>query len=185
MKRVGAPRVVVWASSRPPGVERCTISREASGWVLTGSLVRRFRAGPASISYGIETDLGWKTSAAHVEQFLRGERLTLELKARDSRWYLEGKEASELDGCTDIDLGASPVTNTLPIKRARPRIGSRLELTAAWVRFPRLTVEPLRQSYERVGEKLYVYRSASGFESEIEVDGFGLVRRYGDFWQAL
>lgn len=185
MRRGTAPRTVIWASSRPPGVERCTITRAASGWVLAGSLVRRFGAGPAAISYVIETDRGWKTRRVHVEQTIRGKDASLDLEAKGPMWYVEGKRDGRLDGCTDVDLGASPATNTLPIRRAKPEVGARIDLTVAWVRFPGLSVEPLRQSYERTEDRLYVYRSASGFESEIEVDASGMVRAYGDYWQAV
>lgn len=176
---------MVWAGSKPAGVERCVVSRTASGWLLEGSLVRRFRAGPAAVNYLVETDPGWATKGVHVEQVILGERRSLQIEVKESRWYVQGREDGRLRGCADVDLGASPATNTLPIRRTRPGVGSRVELTAAWVRFPALAVEPLRQSYERKGERLYVYRSASGFRSEIEVDAFGLVRRYGDYWQAL
>jgi hypothetical protein len=98
---------------------------------------------------------------------------------------VQGRERTTLQGCLDVDLEASPVTNTLPIKRTKLRVGSRVDLTAAWVRFPSLRVVPLRQSYERVGRRRYIYRSATGFKAEIAVDGFGLARRYGDFWHAL
>lgn len=147
--------------------------------------MRRFRGGPAAISYRVQTDLGWKTQRVQVEEFFRGGRQSLEIEAKRSKWYVRGTEERALEGCVDVDLGASPSTNTLPIKRVAPALGSRLDLKAAWVRFPSLEVEPLVQSYERVGKRLYLYRSASGFSSEIEVDGFGLVRRYGEYWQAL
>jgi hypothetical protein len=58
-----------------------------------------------------------------------------------------------------------------------------LDTTAAWVRFPTLRVQALRQSYERTAETRYIYRSP-GFKSEIEVDDFGLVKSYGDYWYA-
>lgn len=180
-----SPRTVVWASSNPPGVERCSVSRGPSGWVLEGHLVRHFKGGTAAISYRVDADPSWKTRGAHVEQYLGGDRRSVDLKAGRSGWYVQGNLVDGLKGCLDVDLGASPVTNTLPIKRARPKIGSRLDLTAAWVRFPDLVVAPLTQSYERVGERLFVYRSASGFSSEIEMDDFGLVRRYGEYWRAL
>lgn len=185
MRRQGTDRSVLWASANPPGVERCTVAKGSSGWVLKGDLVRRFKEGPAATSYTIEVDLAWRTKGAHVEQVLRGERRSVSLRTKGSKWYVHEKEDERLRGCLDIDLGASPVTNTLPIKRAKPKVGSTLELVVAWVRFPGLEVEPLRQSYERAGERRYVYRSATGFRSEIELDSFGLVRRYGDYWVAF
>ncbi len=177
-------RQVVWTSSDPPGVECCTVRRVESGWVLEGTVVRRAGKGPAVLTYAIETDLEWRTRNVAVEETLRGKR-SLEIEVRGSRWFVEGKEDRRFRGCLDVDLQASPVTNTLPIRRASPRVGSRVELTACWVRFPSLEVAPLRQSYERLGRRTYRYRSASGFTSEVEVDAFGLVRRYGEYWVAV
>ena len=185
MREGDTPRQVVWTSSKPPGVEFCTVRRRASGWVLGGSVVRRFKEGAAVITYVIETDPGWRTRKVTVEQVLDGRRRTLEMALRRSRWLVEGTEDSGLRGCIDVDLQASPVTNTLAIKRAALRVGSRVDLTAAWVKFPSLRVAPLRQSYERLGKRKYRYRSATGFMAEIEVDGFGLVARYGDYWLAV
>jgi len=185
MRRINPTHLAVWASSKPPGVERCTVSQRSSGWELEGDLVRKFKSGPAAISYRIETDRKWRTKEVELEQVLRGGRRSLRMEVKARKWYVRGKENRRLAGCVDVDVGASPVTNTLPIRRAKPRLGSKLELEVAWVRFPDLNVVPLRQSYERIGERQYIYRSASGFMSEIEVDDFGLVRRYGDYWQAL
>ena len=56
-------------------------------------------------------------------------------------------------------------------------------VTAAWVRFPELTVEPLPQEYLRLEERRYRYSSAGGrFVAELEVDEHGLVTTYGDIW---
>ena len=155
------------------------------GWVLEGHLARRFREGPARVSYLVETDRRWRTRKAIVEQVIHGDRCSLEVEVRGSMWYVSGRKDERLHGSVDVDLGASPVTNSLPINRVRLKVGEGVELTAAWVRFPDLEVMPLVQSYRRVGERTYSYRSSSGFSSKIEVDGFGLVRRYGDFWRAL
>jgi hypothetical protein len=57
------------------------------------------------------------------------------------------------------------------INHLRLPIGGRQEIIAAWVRFPRLTVEPARQSYERLSEGWYRYASFRQWLSTIvEVD---------------
>ena len=59
-------------------------------------------------------------------------------------------------------------------------------MTAAWVRFPELTVEPLTQCYERTGDRLYRYSSGGGaFTADIEVDELGLVVRYPPLWERV
>ena len=91
-----------------------------------------------------------------------------------------------LHGLIDVDLGFSPVTNTLPIRRLDPAIGEAVAVTAAWVRFPELTIEPLPQRYIRLAERRYRYESAGGaFVAEIEVDDLGLVTAYEGGWRRI
>jgi uncharacterized protein len=152
---------------------------------LEGTLVRRFKEGTAMVTYLIQTDSRWRTKSVSIEQVFQGRRSTVDLEVRGSKWLRKGKEVASVRGCKDVDLQASPVTNSLPIMRSHPKIGETVELTAAWVKFPSLKLVPLRQGYERTGSRTYRYRSAGGFTAELEVDKFGLVRRYGDYWTAL
>ena len=73
---------------------------------------------------------------------------------------MNGTPAKALKGCTDIDLGCSPSTNTLPIRRLRLAVGASSTIQAAWVLFPQLEVVKAAQTYTRLDE--YTYRYASG-----------------------
>jgi uncharacterized protein len=177
--RAGAfARRVVWKGASPPGVEFCEVRRNGSGWELTGTVARRPGGRLAVVSYLVETDASWRTSRAQVE-VSGGKTRRLSLETRGARWFSGGNEVRNLRGCTDVDLQVSPATNTLPIKRAAPKVGSKLTLMAAWVRFPSLTVQPLRQTYERVSPQRYVYRS-EGFSSEIVSTGSDWSRDTGN-----
>ncbi len=176
---------MLWTSANPPGVEACTVTGGPSGWVFEGKVVRRAGGTPVLLTYEIETDPGWRTKKVAIEEVFQGKKRSLRLSVEGSRWFVNGEGDPRLGGCLDVDLEASPVTNTLPIRRAGPRVGSRVDVTACWVRFPTLEVAPLRQSYERLGPRTYRYASATGFSAKVEVDGFGLVRRYGDYWLAV
>jgi hypothetical protein len=95
-------------------------------------------------------------------------------------------EPMALHGLTDVDLGITPATNTLPIRRLDPAIGESVAVTAAWVRFPELTVESLPQTYTRLAERRYRYESAGGaFVAAIEVDDLGLVIAYEGGWRRV
>ncbi len=185
MKGNETPREVVWASAKPPGVEYCTVRSGTHGWVLGGTIVRRLDGRAAVITYLIETDSRWKTKRVKVGQLLDGKASSLKIEVKGSRWFVQGREKKRLEGALDVDLEASPVTNTLPIRRTRMKVGSRVDLKVAWVRFPTLKVLPFQQGYERLTKSRYVYRSSTGFKAKIEVDGFGLVRRYGGYWRAV
>ncbi len=91
-----------------------------------------------------------------------------------------------IEGLVDVDLGFTPATNTLPIRRLTRAVGEAVDVTAAWVRFPELTVEPLPQRYVRLDERRYRYASSGGaFVAELEVDDLGLVVRYEGGWERV
>ena len=176
---------ILWKSNKPPGMEYCVVIKRKARWAITGELVRKAKEGPIAVKYEILTDLAWKTREVKVEEFFRGASRGIQLKVREGEWWVNGKKSPELTGCVDVDLEVSPATNTLAIRRARLKAGESADLTVVWVRFPSLAVIPFQQSYSRISNGMYVYRSSTGFTAELEVDEFGLVQRYGDFWKAL
>lgn len=90
----------------------------------------------------------------------------------------------ELDGTKDVDLGFTPATNTLPVRRLSLEAGATASVTAAWVKFPDLTMEVLPQRYTRLNAVHYRYESAGGtFVAELEMDELGIVVQYGNWWK--
>jgi hypothetical protein len=133
------------------------------------------------IEYRVFADGGGLTTAAHVRD-LRGfevRAVTLERDAKGN-WTVDGAVARGLKGCTDVDLGCSPSTNTLPIRRLRLAIGKAHTIQAAWVRFPELVVVKAAQTYTRLDEFTYRYASAT-YEAELTVDDDGLVAAYAEW----
>jgi uncharacterized protein len=103
----------------------------------------------------------------------------------DQRWRLNGIEQPIVAGCLDVDLSFTPATNFLAIRRLGLAIGQAADVTAAWLRFPELTLEPLAQRYARQGERHYRYESDGGnFVADLAVDEMGFVTQYPQLWQA-
>ena len=83
-----------------------------------------------------------------------------------------------------MDLGFSPSTNLLPIRRLRLGTGETAEVTAAWVEFPSFKVKPLKQSYSRFEQNTFHYESAGGrFQRDLVVNREGFVMRYPGLWE--
>lgn len=105
------------------------------------------------------------------------------------RWLADGRELESCRGALDVDLGVTPSTNTSAIRRLELTMGASAELTATWVRFPELSIEPLPQRYTRLGECTYRYESLRGgevvFQALLEVDGTGLVERYEGLFERI
>jgi len=116
------------------------------------------------------------------------ERPVLELLADgEGHWKGRGGEpAPELDGCIDVDISATPFTNTLPIRRLGLKPGEFEELTVTSIRIPELLVGPERQRYgcleAQTDGGLYRFEALpSGFTAELPVDAEGLVIDYPGF----
>lgn len=90
-----------------------------------------------------------------------------------------------MEDCRDVDLGISPSTNTLPIRRLRLGVGQEANLRVAWVRFPQLEVDAGVQRYKHIAKNRWRY-SSEGFTADLSVDDDGLVVTYGDdLWRQV
>ena len=177
----------LWRWLRGTGLERFELLREDAGWVLRGTILALGDRPSAEARYEVSCDPAWSTRRVDVTLFEAGVERSLRLSVEDGRWYESGRERDAVRGCLDVDLGWSPSTNTLPIRRLNLAVGeSSGPLTAAWVRFPELAIEPLPQEYRRLSERRYRYTSRGGaFTAEIDVDEHGVVVDYQGVWQRV
>ena len=161
--------------------EHCTLTQRDTGLSLVGTVLGAEDGAPVRIEYRVLTDADGMTTAAHVRDLRGFEQRTLTLE-RDAKgnWSVDGAKVRGLKGATDVDLGCSPSTNTLPIRRLHLGVGASKTIKAAWVRFPELTVVKADQTYTRLDE--FTYRYASGdFEAELTVDDENLVAAYAEW----
>lgn len=180
-------RTVVWRNVVANGAEHCTLWRTSEGWLLRGTAVAApDQKTPLLVEYEVHCDPTWRTHRVQVKTTMGAEvrDLSLTVKAHGA-WRLSGDERSDLGDCVDVDLGITPATNTLPIRRLDLPIGRSHDVTAAWIKFPDLTVTPLRQRYARLNENSYRYESGTGFSANILVDELGLAIDYAGGWKRL
>lgn len=156
-----------------PGVIRL------SGHILT-------TAGPAAIEYSIRCDGAWRTREVRIADTLTGRAVHL-LADGAGAWTTDrGDELTELAGAVDPDIAATPMTNTLPIRRLAPAVGESVEILTAYVAVPDLTVSPGPQRYTRLGERLYRFEALDrGFVCDIAVDRHGFVEDYPGLFARL
>ncbi|MGZ3582462.1 MAG: putative glycolipid-binding domain-containing protein [Ktedonobacterales bacterium] len=188
-------RALIWRRVDTDGLEYCALAHsDAGGWTLGGTVVVTFGGRPAEASYEVVCDEQWQTKIAVVSLTMAGQQRTLRLAVDDERrWWADGQELPELQGCVDVDLGVTPATNTLPIRRLGLDTGASALVTAAWVRFPSLEVSPLVQGYTRLDAEHYRYESGEdleqggepAFTAELLVDDAGLVLEYEGLWQRV
>jgi uncharacterized protein len=177
-------RLILWQGLTAPSLERFMLTPSGSGFELRGLILQTDRDVAYVVRYAIGVDQSWFTRKVDVEVENGGRRTVKLSRTSGGLWSRDGRTASDLAGCDDIDLEWSPSTNTLPIRRLRLPLDGAAELTAAWIRFPSLEIERLDQSYERLAGRRYRYRSGR-FTAELEVDADGLVLDYAGLWKAV
>ncbi len=101
-------------------------------------------------------------------------------------WKVRGEQRADLANCLDVDIGVTPSTNAMAIRRLRLQLGESRALTVAWLRFPEFKLTAMRQRYTRIGDNTYLYESLeSGYKAELTVDDDGIVQTYGSEWEIV
>jgi len=157
------------------------------GWQMDGTTAAAEDDQTWIVSYSILLDPAWLTREARVTARTasgqRGLRETVLAGDGEGRWSVDGRPAAHLDGCLDVDLESSALTNTLPVHRLGLAAGGRAEAPAAYVRALDLSAGRLEQSYTRLpdqgGSQRYRYAApAFSFTCTLIYDESGLVLDY-------
>jgi uncharacterized protein len=166
------------------GFEVAYFQAAPGGWRMDGTTAAVEDGQTWIVSYSIRLDAAWITREARVTaRTASGSRETLLACDGEGQWRVEGRAAAHLDGCLDVDLESSALTNTLPVHRLGLAAGARAAVPAAYVRALGLRAERLEQSYARLpdeaGQQRYRYAApAFGFTCTLIYDESGLVLDY-------
>ena len=177
-------KTVFWQRLDLPGSEVAQLKEEPDAWVIEGVVLVAIDCTPARLEYRVQCDRSWQTTIATVQGTLGERTVSCDIHSdTQGHWWLNGVRVPAVDGALDVDLAFTPSTNLLPLRRAPLAEGETMSVRAAWLTFPAFRLGPLDQSYQRLGDRRYHYRSSS-FEAELMVDELGLMVRYGDVWIA-
>ncbi len=185
--RAGLNATAMWEALAWPGVEHLVI-RTTDGAIEADGMVVALDERPLRIQYRLTCDLDWTARSFSLEEPESGTRMTLMSDAA-GRWTdADDREIDELAGCVDVDLAATPFTNTLPIRRLDWRVGQARDLRMLYIQVPELTIRAQAQRYTclALDDDGATYRFASeSFVTDIRVDQDGLVLDYPDLWRRI
>jgi hypothetical protein len=159
-----------------------------SGDIVADSLVIALHEGtPFRASYTVRCDASWRVREVRVS-LLDSPTPPVALRSDGAgHWTThDGTTLPALDGCIDIDITATPFTNTLPIRRLALPLGASRDLDMVYIRVPELSVESDPQRYTHLGERLYRYESRdSDFTADLGIDADGLVLDYPGLFRRI
>jgi hypothetical protein len=179
------PATAAWAhQDARTGFEVVCFQPVDHGHVVTGCTTAVEDGKAWIVEYSVRVDADWRTRSAEVQGRSGAGALSLALEADgEGQWQVNGVSAPFLDGCLDVDLESSAMTNSLPVHRLALEPGEPASAPAAYVRALDLNVERLEQTYLRThddgpGQRYDYSAPAFGFSCQLVYDARGLVLAY-------
>lgn len=190
--------VTRWQAWEEAGLEHLVLQEGPQGIVAEAAIIGRSSnsgasnsgaadEAPFAMTYRIACDPDWRVRT--VEARLVGMACSIQIASDGmGTWTTAGgSPLPTLDGAIDVDIMATPFTNTLPIRRLDLAEGQSADIQVAYVSVPDLTLSLARQRYTclRAGA-LYRFDSLdSGFTRDIGIDQDGLVTEYPGLFRRI
>jgi hypothetical protein len=183
-------RDVMWVSLDERIFEHVQVRGYAGGFTADGVVLRPGGGDGQRIRYRVEADRRWNVRRVTLSRMDDdGPPAVVLTSDGEGRWTDgAGQARPDLDGCRDVDIQASPFTNTLAIRRLGLAAGASAEIRAVYVAVPELAVRAFRQRYTllQVGAAGATYRYESlesGFRADLPVDEDGLLLEYPGYFR--
>lgn len=176
---------LLWRRLDYPGHDSCCLWKTRAGWQLSGTAIFLFDRKPCLLSYEVNTDSNWKTCTASISGYVAKSIIALAIVCTPNNyWSINDIELQAAADCIDLDLGFTPATNLIAIRRLSLAIGARSQANAAWLDFPDFTLKQLEQQYHRISPACYEYAALNvGYAAVLEVDDYGAIARYPQLWE--
>ncbi len=184
-------RNIVWSRLDEPGMEHLHLTEGQHGFTANGLILAVKENIPYRIGYTIHCDISWHVREVHVEIL---DRHTSEVHLKSDgkgHWTTSSHErVALLDGCIDVDISATPFTNTIAIQRLGLAIDEVAEITVAYINVPTMQVTAVKQRYTYIesnddGEHYQYAGYPSGYQAELVVDRNKFVIAYPELFMRV
>jgi uncharacterized protein len=171
-------RIARWTDWDGNGLEHLSVRQDDAGILAESVVIGHSHDHRYGLSYRLQIDPGWRVREVDIHM-VDGPKLQLLSDGLGCWRNADGAEIAPLAGCLDVDIAATPFTNTLPIRRLALSIGATETIHIAYVSLPDLAVETVQQRYTRLAERRFLYEGLStSFAAELDVDEHGIVGDY-------
>src|SRR3712207_72806 len=170
-------QTILWRRVDTPGHDACALTSSADGWRLAGTAVFSSDGQPCRLSYEVDCGPSWLARSARVTGWVGRAALAFEFEAvSGGRWRFNGEEQAGLAGLVDVDLGFTPSTNLIQLRRLDLGVGEGADAPTVYLNFPELTPGRLEHHYHRLAPDRYDYRApVFGYAGILRVTDAGFV----------
>jgi hypothetical protein len=182
---------VYWKALDAIGLEHLQLSLAASSQQADGLVLSHEDGQALRIHYRVTADERWNTRQVQVSPVgAAGNQIQLTSDGQGIWRDQHDQILEQLSGCLDIDIQATPFTNTLAIKRLQLEPGASAEIDVAYVTIPQFALRRDSQRYtclaRAVDQSRYLFESLeTEFKAELKVDELDLVTDYQGLWRRL
>ena len=180
-------KTLVWQQWDNGGLEYLELTENKDTVVVESAIIGFEGNIPFRLCYRLRCDENFQVLGVFIDML---DRPPICLFRRPTGQWLDDKNKALplLAGCHDIDISATPFTNTLPIKRLDWQVGQSRSLDMVYIRIPELTLEPATQQYTCLEKNehgsVFEY-SQPGFSAILPVDADGFVQNYPKLFRRL
>lgn len=178
-------QIVEWVDASRTGHELLRLNRTTEGIVADGTITDSSDTN-YSLIYHIECDEQWRTKSVDITSNRNDRAIHLRSDC-NGHWSTEAGEALPiLAGIIDVDISATPFSNTLPVRRLKLNIGESADISTVYIDVAemRFVVDP--QRYTRLSEYVYRYDSRdSDFTRDLLVDDERLIIDYPGLFRRI
>lgn len=171
---------ILWAGIEYHSLENCILTITDKGSAISSSIIGIYANELYKIEYQVRTNQYWETTFFEIKSQLYNtiEMISFRREGKEN-WYVNGQPGEKFNGCIDIDISLTPLTNTLPINRLKLSENEGEQIKVLYVDVLERKMMPVQQKYSRLSQTDYKYENVpNDFESVISVDDLGLVVNY-------
>jgi uncharacterized protein len=175
---------VRWVSWNRDATETLVLTEKPEG-IFVKSTINNRGEKHFTIKYTLNCEPSWEVRNLYLELVETKEKIKLESDGHGN-WSNDSGVITKLHGAIDIDISATPFTNTLPIRRLKLGKKQRADILVVYVTIPELSIDIDQQRYTCLSKHTYLFEQAgNNFARKIAVDKDGLVVIYPSLFKKI
>jgi uncharacterized protein len=175
---------VKWINWTQDATENLVLSEKPEGIFVESTIINRGEK-PFTIKYSLTCEPSWKVKTLNLEQVETKEKIRLE-SDRYGSWSNDSGIIPKLHGAIDVDITATPFTNTLPIRRLKLGEKQHADILVVYIKIPELSVDIDLQRYTCLSKDTFLFEQVySNFARKIETDKDDLVVTYPGLFKRI
>lgn len=172
-----------WRRLDVPGRDAAAVRQTDGGYELVGQSVFLDPRGPTALRYVLTLRSDWSTAEGRITGFIGTEQVDDHIVRAPEGWTFNGRDCGMAD-ILDLDLGFTPATNMVQLRRVSLGIGETAKFDVAWLEAGDKDLQRLPQEYRRASEFDYAYQSPQGgYQETIVLDPSGFAAVYPGLWE--